>query len=104
MTGDLVAERDAKGELIIHPMPKPRRQNRVVGSASVMGKALEATGGRCMYCGSNYDLEVALIWPERLGGSVTVSNVAACCSHCSRFKELVGAGRKCLSPLVSPEA
>jgi hypothetical protein len=43
-------------------------------------------GGRCVECGSNFDLQYDHILPVTLGGATTVGNLQILCADCNRRK------------------
>jgi len=70
--------------------PASRRAERALLSPVAVERAVQATGGRCMYCGSNFNLKARMVWPEKLGGGALESNLAAACPLCIEFMESIG--------------
>ncbi len=58
-------------------IPIPAELRRVV---------FERDGGRCVQCGSNFDLQYDHILPVALGGATTVENLQILCAECNRAK------------------
>jgi HNH endonuclease len=46
----------------------------------------ERDGGRCVECGSNFDIQYDHILPFSLGGASTVENLQILCADCNRSK------------------
>jgi DNA repair exonuclease SbcCD ATPase subunit len=46
----------------------------------------ERDGGRCVQCGSGFDLQYDHILPVKLGGATTLDNVQILCADCNREK------------------
>jgi hypothetical protein len=57
--------------------PIPREVRRVV---------FERDGGKCVECGSTFDLQYDHVIPVALGGATTVENLQLLCSDCNRSK------------------
>jgi len=60
-----------------HREPIPREVRRAV---------FERDGGRCVQCGSTFDLQYDHILPVALGGATTVENLQLLCADCNREK------------------
>lgn len=58
-------------------VPIPRELRRVV---------FERDGGKCVECGSSFDLQYDHILPVALGGATTIENLQLLCADCNRFK------------------
>jgi len=46
----------------------------------------ERDGGRCVECGSNFDLQYDHVLPVALGGATTLENLQLLCAECNRRK------------------
>ncbi len=46
----------------------------------------ERDGGRCVECGSNFDLQYDHVLPVALGGATTLKNLQLLCAECNRRK------------------
>lgn len=46
----------------------------------------ERDGGRCVECGSNFDLQYDHILPVARGGATTLENLQLLCADCNRTK------------------
>ncbi len=46
----------------------------------------ERDGGRCVECGSNFDLQYDHVLPIALGGATTLKNLQLLCAECNRRK------------------
>jgi 5-methylcytosine-specific restriction endonuclease McrA len=46
----------------------------------------ERDGGRCVECGSNFDLQYDHLLPVALGGATTIENLQLLCADCNRRK------------------
>lgn len=66
-------------------------------------RAATATGGRCMYCGSNHALKPVLVFPIQLGGWRGESNLSVCCPICRDFSQRLGCQRWGAALLAKPE-
>ncbi|MDX6610051.1 MAG: hypothetical protein QOF85_1976 [Solirubrobacterales bacterium] len=58
-------------------VPVPEEVRRVI---------FEPDGGRCVECGSNFDLQYDHILPVSRGGATSVENLQLLCSDCNRQK------------------
>jgi len=57
--------------------PLPRQVKRAV---------FERDGGKCVQCGSSFDLQYDHVIPVALGGATTVENLQLLCADCNREK------------------
>jgi hypothetical protein len=58
-----------------------------IGIPSDLRRAVfERDGGRCVECGSNFDLQYDHVLPVALGGATTVENLQLLCADCNRRK------------------
>jgi hypothetical protein len=46
----------------------------------------ERDGGRCVHCGSNFDLQYDHVIPVAMGGATTYENLEILCAPCNRAK------------------
>ena len=65
------------GERASRRQPVPREVRRAV---------FERDGGRCVDCGSSFDLQYDHVIPVALGGAGTVENVQLLCAPCNQGK------------------
>jgi hypothetical protein len=65
------------GERPARRQPVPREVRRAV---------FERDGGRCVECGSSFDLQYDHVIPVALGGAGTVENVQLLCAPCNQGK------------------
>lgn len=49
-------------------------------------QAFERDGGRCVECGSNFDLQYDHNLPVARGGATTIENLQLLCAECNRRK------------------
>jgi 5-methylcytosine-specific restriction endonuclease McrA len=63
--------------------PQPRR---VPIPKEVRKAVFDREGGRCVECGSTFDLQYDHILPFALGGATTVENLQLLCSTCNQEK------------------
>lgn len=59
---------------------------RVPIPADLRRIVFERDGGRCVECGSNFDLQYDHILPVALGGATTAENLQILCADCNRRK------------------
>jgi 5-methylcytosine-specific restriction endonuclease McrA len=62
------------------------RPTRVPISSDLRRAVFERDGGRCVECGSNFDLQYDHILPVAHGGATTVENLQLLCADCNRRK------------------
>jgi hypothetical protein len=62
------------------------RPARVGTPTDVRRAVFERDGGRCVECGSNFDLQYDHILPVALGGATSVENLQILCADCNRRK------------------
>lgn len=62
------------------------RPTRVPIPADLRRAVFERDVGRCVECGSNFDLQYDHILPVALGGATTVDNLQILCANCNRLK------------------
>jgi 5-methylcytosine-specific restriction endonuclease McrA len=63
--------------------PTPRREFIPV---EVRKAVFDRDGGRCVTCGSNFDIQYDHIIPFSMGGASTVENLQILCAPCNRVK------------------
>lgn len=63
--------------------PVPRRELIPV---EVRKAVFDRDGGRCVQCGSNFDIQYDHIIPFAMGGSSTLQNLQILCAGCNREK------------------
>jgi hypothetical protein len=59
---------------------------RVPIAGELRRAVFERDGGRCVECGSNFDLQYDHVLPVALGGATTVENLQLLCADCNRRK------------------
>ena len=59
---------------------------RVPIPAEIRRAVFERDGGRCVECGSNFDIQYDHILPVARGGATTVENLQLSCGECNRRK------------------
>jgi hypothetical protein len=64
----------------------PRQPQRVVIATDVRNAVFNRDGGRCVECGSNFDIQYDHIIPVVRGGSNEVNNLQILCATCNRKK------------------
>jgi 5-methylcytosine-specific restriction endonuclease McrA len=62
------------------------RPTRVPIPTEMRRAVFERDGGRCVECGSNFDLQYDHVLPVALGGATTVENLQLLCADCNRRK------------------
>jgi 5-methylcytosine-specific restriction endonuclease McrA len=62
------------------------RPTRIAIPSDVRRAVFERDGGRCVECGSNFDLQYDHVLPVSLGGATTVENLQLLCADCNRRK------------------
>jgi 5-methylcytosine-specific restriction endonuclease McrA len=65
--------------------PKPRGRREPV-PREVRRAVFERDGGKCVQCGSNFDLQYDHVIPVALGGATTAENLQLLCADCNRGK------------------
>jgi hypothetical protein len=63
----------------------PRRRRRPI-PVEVRQAVFRRDGGRCVECGSDFDIQYDHVIPVALGGSSTVANLQILCAPCNRQK------------------
>jgi hypothetical protein len=62
------------------------RPTRVAIPSEIRRAVFERDGGKCVECGSNFDLQYDHVLPVALGGATTVENLQLLCADCNRRK------------------
>lgn len=62
------------------------RPTRVGIHTDLRRAVFERDGGRCVECGSNFDLQYDHILPVARGGATTIENLQLLCADCNRSK------------------
>jgi hypothetical protein len=62
------------------------RQTRAPVPVEIRRVVFERDGGKCVECGSNFDLQYDHVLPVALGGATTVENLQLLCSDCNQRK------------------
>jgi len=65
--------------------PKQRERREPV-PREVKRAVFERDGGKCVQCGSNFDLQYDHVIPVALGGATTIENLQLLCADCNREK------------------
>lgn len=65
------------------PAP-PRSRTRI--PADLRRVVFERDGGRCVECGSDFDIQYDHVIPHSLGGAATVENLQLLCAGCNQRK------------------
>ena len=66
------------------PLPSPSRRERI--PVGVRQAVFERDGGRCVECGSDFDIQYDHVIPFSMGGSSTVANLQVLCAGCNQRK------------------
>lgn len=62
------------------------RPMRTPISSDLRRAVFERDGGRCVQCGSSFDIQYDHILPVTLGGATTIENLQVLCAECNRRK------------------
>jgi 5-methylcytosine-specific restriction endonuclease McrA len=62
------------------------RPTRIPIPSDLRRAVFERDGGRCVECGSNFDLQYDHLLPVALGGATTLENLQLLCADCNRRK------------------
>jgi hypothetical protein len=62
------------------------RPTRIPIPADLRRAVFERDGGRCVECGTNFDLQYDHVLPVALGGATTLANLQLLCADCNRRK------------------
>jgi len=62
------------------------RPTRVGIPTEIRRAVFERDGGRCVECGSNFDLQYDHVLPVSRGGATTVQNLQLLCADCNSRK------------------
>jgi 5-methylcytosine-specific restriction endonuclease McrA len=62
------------------------RPTRIPIPSDLRRLVFERDGGRCVECGSNFDLQYDHVLPVALGGATTAENLQLLCAECNRRK------------------
>ncbi|MEA2190548.1 MAG: hypothetical protein QOI73_669, partial [Solirubrobacteraceae bacterium] len=65
------------------PLAAPRRE-RI--AADVRRVVFERDGGRCVECGSDFDIQYDHVIPFSAGGAATAENLQILCAGCNKRK------------------
>jgi hypothetical protein len=65
--------------------PKPRGKREPI-PREARRAVFERDGGKCVQCGSDFDLQYDHVIPVALGGATTVENLQLLCAQCNREK------------------
>jgi len=72
---------------------RPTKKTVWIKDKKLVEEATKRTGARCLYCGSPDSLKCRTVWPEDLGGTRSMSNLALCCRLCADLQEVLGPAR-----------
>jgi 5-methylcytosine-specific restriction endonuclease McrA len=61
-------------------------RSRIPIPSDLRRTVFERDGGRCVECGSNFDLQYDHVLPVALGGATTLENLQLLCADCNRRK------------------
>jgi tetratricopeptide (TPR) repeat protein len=73
-------------EALLAEAMAPAKRSREPIPLEVKQKVFERDGGRCVECGSNFDIQYDHDIPHSLGGADTVENIRILCATCNRCK------------------
>lgn len=62
------------------------RPTRTAVPVEIRRVVFERDGGKCVECGSNFDLQYDHVLPVALGGATTVENLQLLCADCNQRK------------------
>jgi hypothetical protein len=65
--------------------PRPRGGREPI-PREVKRAVFERDGGKCVQCGSNFDLQYDHVIPVAMGGATTIENLQLLCADCNREK------------------
>lgn len=90
----LLADRDAREARRLERAHAVQAQQQAPGAASrrqpipreVRRAVWERDGGRCVECGTDFDLQYDHVIPVALGGATTTENLQLLCGPCNRQK------------------
>lgn len=73
-----------RAHLLLSVERDPKRRERI--PSEVRRAVFERDGGRCVRCGTSFDIQYDHVIPVSLGGSSTVENLQILCGTCNRVK------------------